>query len=350
MLHFTVGPTEYSKDLYKIYKNKLRDYDERTGTFIIDSLNKGFSNILNTKNHKFLYLSMTGTSLMEVTLLNIFNEKDKVLVIDGGDFGARFCSILTRLNIKHDVVKINHFDTVKEEDLEKYDNKSYTALLVNMLETSTGVLYDMDLLANFAKKNNMLFVVDAISAFMAHPVDIDKYNIDACLVTSQKGLACMFGLSILGLSNKACQKILDNNPNTYSFDLKMYLKAMEGLKTPFTPTMNVILEVYYKLKEIEKLSMQYYYNDCLSKAKYFRDGLDKLGIKYYKDYQSNAVTVLEVSDSISLYNYLMDKKINIAASRKNYNNIVRVANYGYTTLKDYKKLLKYIEKWKNSIR
>ena len=42
MKRFTVGPTEYDKDLYKVYKYDLRKYDERNGHHIINYLNDSF--------------------------------------------------------------------------------------------------------------------------------------------------------------------------------------------------------------------------------------------------------------------------------------------------------------------
>ena len=62
-------------------------------------------------------------------------------------------------------------------------------MLVNMHETSTGVLYDMSLVGDFCKNNGLFLVVDAISAFMADTVEMEKWGIDVLVLSSQKALA-----------------------------------------------------------------------------------------------------------------------------------------------------------------
>lgn len=68
--------------------------------------------------------------------------------------------------------------------LSDYDQGGYSALLVNIHETSTGVLYDAEMLSDFCKKNNCLFIMDAISSFLA------EFGVDVFISGSQKALAC----------------------------------------------------------------------------------------------------------------------------------------------------------------
>ena len=348
MKRFTVGPTEYDKDLYKVYKYDLRKYDERNGHHIINYLNDSFKKNLNATNHTFLYLSMTGTSLMEVAIKNTFNKSDKLLVINGGDFGQRFINILEKLDYIFEEIKLEPFSQISKEVLDKY--KDYDALICNMCETSTGILYDMDLLSEYVKKNDILFIVDAISSFMADYIDVDKYNIDEIFITSQKGLALSFGLSILGLSQRAIEKINQNDVKSFSFDLKLYLKSMENLETPFTPTVNVLLELYNKFKKINKKGINYYINNSFKKMSLFRNKLDSLNIEYLNHDSSNSITVFIFKDSIGLYNYLLDKNITICRPRSNYKDYLRVSSYGNNNEKDYLKLFRLVSKYeKNKI-
>ena len=80
-------------------------------------------------------------------------------------------------------------------------NKGFTALLVNYHETSTGVLYDLKLLSEFCKQNNLFFIVDCISAFLADEFDMKKLGVDVMITGSQKALACPPGISIITLSS-----------------------------------------------------------------------------------------------------------------------------------------------------
>ena len=42
--------------------------------------------------------------------------------------------------------------------LNEYDNKGYTGMLLQLCETSTGILYDMQLVSNFCQKKSLLSV------------------------------------------------------------------------------------------------------------------------------------------------------------------------------------------------
>ena len=62
-------------------------------------------------------------------------------------------------------------------------------------------------LINFVKKNNIFFVVDSISSFIADELSFLNLGIDVMIIGSQKALALPPGLAILILSEKAITRI-----------------------------------------------------------------------------------------------------------------------------------------------
>ena len=48
----------------------------------------------NNKEHSLIYMAASGTAAMEAAVENCVTENDKVLVINGGAFGHRFCELL----------------------------------------------------------------------------------------------------------------------------------------------------------------------------------------------------------------------------------------------------------------
>lgn len=87
------------------------------------------------------------------------------MVVNGGGFGQRFADICDIYNIPHDDIKLAPGEKLTKEILSKYDNKNFTGMLINMHETSTGTLYDMEIVSEFCEKNNVFLIVDAISSF-----------------------------------------------------------------------------------------------------------------------------------------------------------------------------------------
>ena len=102
-------------------------------------------------------MTNSSTGSMEAAVMNCFTENDKVLVINGGSFGTRFAQICDIHDIPYVELKLNHGQKLTRERLYEYDNQGFTGLLVNVDETSTGVLYDTMMIGEFCKKNHFPF-------------------------------------------------------------------------------------------------------------------------------------------------------------------------------------------------
>lgn len=98
------------------------------------------------------------------------HTNDKALVVNGGSFGHRFVELLELHHVPYTEIKLEHGKALKAEHLAPYEGQGYTAFLVNKHETSTGVHYDMNLISDFCKRNQLFLVVDCISTFLADPL------------------------------------------------------------------------------------------------------------------------------------------------------------------------------------
>ena len=183
---FTIGPVE----LYQSTKEvRLHDFVYfRTDEFaqiVKNSLLK-LSNLLGNKTpNSLIYFATSGTAAMEATVENCVGKLDKVLVINGGAFGQRFCELLEYHHKKYDSIKLKWNETLTQKHFKPFENKGYTMLFVDLHETHTGQLYDIKMLSDFCKRNNMMFVVDAISTFLADEYDMENFGIDLTIISSQ---------------------------------------------------------------------------------------------------------------------------------------------------------------------
>jgi aspartate aminotransferase-like enzyme len=138
-----------------------------------------------------------------------------------------------------------------EEHLVPLANQGYTAFLVNMGETSTGVLYDMPMISRFCRENGLLLIVDAISTFMADPFDMEALGADVMITGSQKALACPPGISLIVLSPRALERVESHHSVSMYLDLKLALKNGERVQTPFTPAVGTLLQINQRLRDVE---------------------------------------------------------------------------------------------------
>ncbi len=289
---FTVGPVNMDKELLKISNNQIPYF--RTDEFSEINLeieNKFKQFAFTKKTSKLISLTSSGTGAMEAAIINVFDKNDKLLIINGGSFGQRFIDICTVHKIPHTEIKLKAFESFDSNLLKKYKNKNYTGLLINALETSTGVLYDLEPIGNFCKENNIIFMVDAISSFLSDKFYMDKWHIDITIFSTQKALACPPGLSFIIINDKI-KDLIENKKDTVSFyfNLKNYLKNSKRGQTPFTPAVGIILQVYKQLSIIEKQGLANYLKKTETIATDFRSKLKELDFSIPSKSLSNTLT------------------------------------------------------------
>ncbi len=361
MKHFTIGPVE----LYQSTKEvRLHDFVHfRTNEYseiVKNSLNKLSKLLGNNEPNSLIYFASSGTAIMEATVENCVSDEDKVLVINGGAFGHRFCELLEYHNKNYKSVDLKWNETLTLEHIKPYENNDFTMLFVNLTETQTGQLYDIKLLSDFCKRNNMMLVVDAISTFLADEYDMEKYEIDLTIISSQKGLCLSPGMAFVSFSKKMLEKIEKMPlPASKYFDFKDYLKNIERGQTPYTPPVFVMYELQDMLEFIEKEGgIKARLNFIKEKAAYFRKKAKDLKLTIPNYPLSNALTPLYFED-VDTYEVIqiLKNKYGIFVNPCGGNlasSLLRVTHIGNTTIEDidelFKKLLLSINEVKTRIK
>ena len=252
MLNFTVGPVMSSDEVLKIGGEQTPYFrnDEFSQVMLEnEKLMKEF--VYAEDKSRVVFITGSGTAAMEATVINVFNEDDRVLVVNGGGFGQRFVDLCQLHDISYYEIKLDFGCDITKEILDSYCDKGYTGFLVNICETSSGVYYNLDLISEFCKNNNIFLVVDAISSFLANPLNMVEQKIDVVITGSQKALACPPGISVIVLSEDALRRVENNKCKCMYFDLQDALKNGERGQTPFTPAVGILLQINARLKEIK---------------------------------------------------------------------------------------------------
>lgn len=303
MLNFTVGPVQSSAQVCAVGAEQVPYF--RTPEFSAvmlenERLVKKYAKA--DENARVAFMTGSGTASMEAAVMNVFTEQDRVLVIDGGGFGHRFVELLEIHGIPHEVIKPAFACGVTAEQLSAYDGKGYTGFLVNLDETSVGVLYDIRLISDFCRRNGIFLVVDSISSFLCDPFDMKALDVQVMITGSQKALACPPGISLIVLSPRAVERVYANRPRTMYLDLKLALKNGERGQTPFTPAVGTLRQINARLKEIDAAGgADAEVARIGGLAAYFRRRVQELGLPFRLVSHSlpNAVTSLSPTSGAS---------------------------------------------------
>ena len=352
MINFTVGPVQSSEKVRSIGAEQVPYF--RTPEFSDlmkenEKLMKKFAKA--SDDSRVVFITGSGTASMEACVMNLFTSEDKVLVVNGGSFGNRFVQLCEIHDVPHEVIALEKGKTLTREELYKYDGMGFTGFLVNMHETSTGVLYDIDMISEFCKKNDIFLLVDAISAFLANPINVKEQHVGAMITGSQKALACPPGISVIVLSPEAIERIERNKVKSMYFDLQDALKNGERGQTPFTPAVEILIQINERLKEIEAQGgVESEIKRIATLAEDFRTKIKELPFEIMSESLSNAVTPLHptTASAYDIFTTLKDEyEIWVCPNGGDLaDTLFRVGHIGYLTEADNDALIHALEDMK----
>ena len=345
MLNFTIGPVMSSEEVLKIGGEQTPYFrnDEFSQVMLENErLMKEF--VYADDESRVVFITGSGTAAMEATIMNVFKEDDKVLIVNGGGFGQRFVDLCQLHDVSYDEVKLDFGCDITKETLNSYSDKGYTGFLVNICETSSGIYYNLDLISEFCNQNNIFLVVDAISSFLANPLNMIEQKIDVVITGSQKALACPPGISVIVLSKNALKRVNNNKCKSMYFDLQDALKNGERGQTPFTPAVSILLQINARLKEIKKSGgVEVEIKRIGILANDFRDKIKDLPFEIKTESLSNSVTAVfcnsgsakEIVDKLKFdYGIWVNPNGGELADK-----MYRVGHIGHLTIEDNDKLI-----------
>jgi aspartate aminotransferase-like enzyme len=303
---------------------------------VLDSAKKGLQWLYQTKND-VLILCSTGTGGMDGAVSNFLSPGDDVLVINGGKFGERWTKICQAYGMKVEEILVEWGHAAKPEAVEAAlkKNPAIKAVFVQANETSTGVYHDVKSIAAVVKKTDALFVVDAISALVAHDIRTDEWGIDVMIGGSQKGVMLPPGLAFVSVSDKAWKMADGAKTPKFYFNFKKERENLAKNQTNFTSAVTLIigLNACIKMLQDEGLENVLKRHDKLARAT--RAGAAALGLKLFpKESPSNALTAIEAPagiDGQAIYKNLREKYgiTGAGGQDKLKGKIFRIAHLGY---------------------
>ena len=347
MINFTVGPVQSCKAVHEIGARDVPYF--RTAEFsevMLENERLMLKFAGAPEGSRAVFITGSGTASMEASVMNLLTPEDRALVVNGGSFGARFSKICDIHDVPHDDIKLSVGKQLRQADIDSVAaGKKYAAFVVNMHETSTGVLYDMKLIGDYCRRHGLLLIVDCISSFLCDEFNMAELGADVMITGSQKALACPPGVSVIVLSPRALERVAKNDPKCMYFDLKDALANQERGQTPFTPAVGTLLQINARLREIDASGgVSVEINRAKDLAEYFRAGIKNLPLEVVSESLSNAVTPLHPTNGMSAYDIFLKLKDEHGIwvcpnGGEMKDRIFRVGHMGCLTTVDYDQLV-----------
>jgi len=256
------GPTEVAPSVIRAMCRPAISHGDPIFHEVQDRASERIARIIGTTGQVVL-LNASGRGGIEAAMCTALEPIDRILVINNGVFGSMLKEIALRCRL--DVMELKSAQG-RPLDLDQVENAASTpdlkAIAVVHSETSSGVLNPIREIGEIARRNNLIYIVDAVSSAGGAEIRMDDWGIDLLCTGSQKCLASLAGLAPVGLADRMWE-IFDRRstiPQSFFFDLNrwkiMWLKKEHGglLKFKYRrQPMTMATHLVYALDEAARL-------------------------------------------------------------------------------------------------
>jgi alanine-glyoxylate transaminase/serine-glyoxylate transaminase/serine-pyruvate transaminase len=222
-------------------------------------------------------VSGTGTSGMEATVANLVREGTSALVVVTGYFGDRLAQMCERYGATVTRLDVEWGRACDPDALRRaLDANPADVVAMVHAETSTGVLNPIDRMAPLARERGALTIVDAVTSFGGHPLDVDAWSIDACYSCTQKCLGAPSGLAPVVFGPRA----LERRVKSRSFYLDLQLLQDYWLNRRYHHTMSsaLLCALHEALVIVEEEGLEARWARHERNHQTFLNGLKQLGL------------------------------------------------------------------------
>lgn len=165
-------------------------------------------------------VSGTGTSGLEAIVANLVEDGTRVLAVVTGYFGDRLAQVCARYGARVTRLDVEWGRACDPQQVRDALSKAGADIVcVVHAETSTGVRNPVEAIAKIAHDNGAIVIVDAVTSLGGHPLEMEKWSLDAVYSCTQKCVGAPSGLAPVAFAPSA----LDRRVKCRSFYLDLAL-------------------------------------------------------------------------------------------------------------------------------
>jgi len=334
------GPVELEENVRDALATSVKNWDSKEFFKIYTSIQTEMKNILDCDY--VLVISTPEQHALQMLLTSMFDEKDSLLVLSNGFYGGRVTNIAALSNANVLNVQVEKETPITFPVAKNYIDErkgQINGIVLNYVEASTGMRNQILEIAEYAKEKGLYTIVNGISAIGSEEFDMREWLIDGVVCASHHGLGMPPGLSFIGLSNDAIDKIQKVSKTMYFDDLKNHLGYLAKEEIPFTPAVNLYFAAEVALQNIKRVGIEEWILRQKMVAKYVRSNLQNQNLKVFapEEYASNGITTFFIENAQLIKNLLYKEYgIEIADGIGDLKNkTLRIGHMGAVSQTDY---------------
>lgn len=293
------GPTPVVDEIYEALSRETMSHTDMRFAGVFSEALLLTKKMFNTDGEVFV-IAGSGTLSMEMALINTVAPGDKILIVSQGYFGDRFIGVANALGIESEALVSEWGKQVSPQAIdEKLQEGGFKAVTITHVDTSSGVMSNLDELVPVVKKHGALFILDGVCASAGLEEDMKKeygspdYKIDIVLTASQKAIGVPPGLAIVAFGPKALeQRKKLSKVGSYYVDINNWIHIMQEPQKYFaTHPVNMIYAYHQAMKIIEAEGIPQRYRRHTAVGKAIRSALRSYGMKILANEEAAAPTL-----------------------------------------------------------
>lgn len=209
---------------------------------LLDSIKLDLVKIVHGEDsHVATLFTASGTGGLEAAITSAVPRGKKILIVDNGAYGTRMVSLAHTFNIEVVRYQLPYGDYPNLNEIEKLlkEHVDVSHLAVVHHETTTGMLNPVQAICDLAHQYLVEVIVDCMSSYAGIPIDINQWNAEYIISSSNKCIQGMPGLVFVIFKSSLLEKI-KNTKRSFYFDLYSQYTGFEKTgQMQFTPPVQI---------------------------------------------------------------------------------------------------------------
>ncbi len=255
---FIPGPTEVRPEILDAQAQWMVGHRMPECADLIGRILPKLSQVFFT-TQTVLITASSGTGLWEAAVRNCVNKK--VLTCVNGAFAERFSDVAGLNGKEMEILNVPWGQPIlPEQVVERLATGEFDAVTVVHNETSTGVTSPIRDIAAAVRAmpggNDIMILVDSVSGLAGARIEMDAWDLDMVLASSQKAFALPPGIAFCAVSDRAMAKAKTVPARGYYFDFISLAKSIAKNQTPATPAVSLLFALDRQLDDMMAEGME----------------------------------------------------------------------------------------------
>ncbi|MFX0115351.1 MAG: 2-aminoethylphosphonate aminotransferase [Candidatus Hodarchaeota archaeon] len=352
---FTVGPVTVSENVRKALLCQDMVHREEEFYNLLTKVREKLVKIAGgNEEYTSVIFTGSGTASIEAVISSVYG---KIFTIINGGFGKKIDEMARRYGIQRTSIDFGfNYPSLEEieETLKNDDAITHIAIIHN--ETATGMLNPLHEVGELAKKYDKKLIVDAISSFGGHKLNVSEDNIGFCISGPNKCLESLPGVSFIIAKKALLEDLRNRDPRNLYLNLYNQYSGEEADNVPCTFAIQSLFALDAALDELLEEGLENRIKRYKHFSKILRDKLEKMGLQLLlpREQMSNVVTTVLLPENVSfkeIHDGLKERGFIIYGGKGSLaDRSFRVGNMGALKEKDIRNFLSALEEVLNELK